>query len=163
MGSRTLLSPEVEERIRNVFSRAPFIRSLGFQIVAVGKGSLETSVELQPHHKQHHGVTHAGVVITLADHTAGALAESVAGIDKSVLSANLNVHLLRPAAGKYLFCRSTILKPGKTLIIVESEVFACPTKLDDTTDHKLVAKASVSLAVVPKMDLVNEAPRASKL
>ncbi|RJP25838.1 MAG: PaaI family thioesterase [Deltaproteobacteria bacterium] len=51
------------------------------------------------------------------------------------------INLLRPALGDRLRCRATVLKPGKTLIVVESEVHSVRDGKE-----KLVAKATVTLA-----------------
>ena len=47
--------------------------------------------------------------------------------------------------GERLRCRATVLKPGKTLIVAESEVYAVRDGKE-----KLVAKATVTLAPVEK-------------
>jgi len=53
------------------------------------------------------------------------------------------LNLLPPAIGEELLCHAFILKNGKTLIVAESEVYSI-----NRGREKLVAKATVSLAVV---------------
>ena len=58
-------------------------------------------------------------------------------------STSGQINLLRPASGDRLRCRATVLKPGKTLIVAESEVYAVRDGKE-----RLVAKAMVTLAPV---------------
>jgi len=86
---------------------------------------------------------HAGVLATVADHTAGAAGSTLLAADEYVLTAEFKINLLRAARGERLVCRAQVLKPGRILTVVESEVFS-------VTDEAptLVAKASVTLAVL---------------
>ena len=63
--------------LREIFKAAPFIASLGIELDAVSHGQCQTSLRLRPDHLQQTGVVHAGVVATIADHTAGGAAGSV--------------------------------------------------------------------------------------
>ena len=60
------------EPVRAIFRAAPFVADLGIEPTAVGEGRCESVLVLQPRHHQHTGHVHAGVLTTLADHTAGA-------------------------------------------------------------------------------------------
>lgn len=65
--------------------------------------------------------------------------------DVGIKLHDLGINLLRPAMGQALRCRATVLKPGRTLTVAESEVWAAAGD-----GEKLVAKATVTLAVVNK-------------
>jgi uncharacterized protein (TIGR00369 family) len=79
---------------------------------------------------------------TMADHAAGCAARSVVGLDQDVLTVEFKINFLRPAVADGLRCRARVLRAGRTLVIVESEILA-------TKDGKqcLVSKAMVTLAV----------------
>jgi uncharacterized protein (TIGR00369 family) len=98
---------------------------------------------LQPRHLQQDGYVHAGVQATMADHTAGAAAATLLEGGQMVLTAEFKINLLRPAEGDRLICRSTVLKQGKQLTVVESEIFS--VKLETEC---LVSKATATIAVV---------------
>ena len=133
--------PEIER----LFQTAPFIRLLGLELVNAAPGRCETVLALEPHHLQQDGVVHAGVLATMADHTSGTAGASIIGVDAYVLTAEFKINLLRAARGERLHCVGTVLKPGRRLIVAESEVF------DGVPDSgKLVAKATVTLAVMTK-------------
>ena len=64
-------------------------------------------------------------------------------IGQIVLTAEFKINLLRAAKGDRLICRSSVLKPGKLLTIVESEIFSVISETE-----KLVSKATVTIANV---------------
>lgn len=126
-----------------IFHQAPFIQELGIELLDCGPGWCENQLVLRPQHLQQDGYVHAGVQTTLADHTAGAAAYTLIPPAAYVLSVEFKMHLLRPGVGQSLMCRATVLKPGRRLNIVESEVFA----LDGAT-RKLVAKFIGTMATI---------------
>jgi uncharacterized protein (TIGR00369 family) len=134
----TVNNPAFVERVRRIWDEAPFITHLGMQLLRIEPGICESALTPRPEHLQQDGVVHAGVVSTLADHTAGAAAATLMGAQHSVLTSEFKIHLLRPARGP-LSCTATVLKPGRMLSVVEAEVRAAGV---------LVAKFSGTLAIV---------------
>ena len=112
------------DTVRAFFARAPFMVDLGVMPTAVSEGRCETELVLQQRHLQHTGQVHAGVVTAMADHTAGAAAQSVVRGGGVAITAELKTSLLRPAIGSRLVCVGTVLKAGRTLVFAESDVFA---------------------------------------
>ena len=64
-------NPDFAAEVERVFSSAPFVRDLGFELLSFEPGRCSTSLELREKHLQQDGYVHAGVQSTLADHTAG--------------------------------------------------------------------------------------------
>jgi len=142
---RTLMSDGNRSLVERIFRDAKFVRSVGIELTSFGKGWCETRVNLVPVLQQQHGFIHAGVLMTLADHTCGGAAASTMPDDKDVLTIENKVSFLRPALGKALFCRATVLRTGRALVFVEAEITA-----ENGEGRVLVAKASSTLAVIPK-------------
>lgn len=115
---------ELREHIEGIFTRAPFMDLLGVRLVDVGDGWVETELAITDRLKQQHGYAHAGVVSTLADHTAGAAATTAVGDGQSVLTADYTIHLLRPAGGETLRSRGEIVRAGRALVVAQSDVWA---------------------------------------
>jgi uncharacterized protein (TIGR00369 family) len=132
------------EKTRTIFSRAAFVGDLGIRLQDLGEGWCESVLEVAPKHLQQDGYIHAGVQATIADHTAGGAAGTLAAEGDLVLSVEFKINFLRPALGERLRCRATVLRKGKTLTVAESEVFA-----ERDGNRKLVSKAMVTLALVP--------------
>jgi uncharacterized protein (TIGR00369 family) len=132
-----------KQDIEGVFTSAPFVSHIGIEFVGIGMGWCEASLAVQPWHLQQTGVVHAGAVATLADHCAGAAASI--GLDPGayVVTAEYKINLLSGARGERLFCRATVLKAGRMLRTVESEVF-----VEDSGNRSLVAKLNATMAVV---------------
>lgn len=132
------------EEAARLFNAAPFVADLGLTLVEAEAGRCVSELVLGRRHQQQNGVVHAGVMAAMADHTAGGAAATLAAPGEAVLGASITIHLLRPARGRRLRCVATVLKPGRRLAVVESEV-----RCLDGDDETLVAKATVAIAIVP--------------
>lgn len=132
------------ETLRGFFRSSPFMVDLGVEPVAVEPGRVSTVLSLQPRHRQHTGVVHAGVIAALADHSMGAAAQTQAADGFWVLTAEFKTSLLRGASGERLECQAWVLKPGRQVSFTEAEVYAVAG-----SERRLVAKASATMAVTP--------------
>jgi uncharacterized protein (TIGR00369 family) len=121
-----------------------FPRFCGIEVRTVNPGVFSSRLILRPEHTFYGGkVVHAGVIATMADHTAGYAANTLLDSNLRVVTLEFKISFLGTAEGAWLVCRSRVLKPGKTIIFAESEVF------DTAEDGRMLAKASVSLTPVP--------------
>jgi uncharacterized protein (TIGR00369 family) len=111
-------------RVKAVFSLAPFIQEVGYELADAGPGWVETRLSVGPRHLQQHGYIHAGVVTTMADHTAGGAASTVVQPGQSVLTSDLSIQLLRPGKGEELRCRGEVVRAGRTLVFTQADVWA---------------------------------------
>ncbi len=126
-----------------LFDGPGFIADLDVRFVDCGPGWCSTTLELAPRHLQHTGVVHAGVVSTIADHTAGAAAMTLLDRDQVPVTVEFKIHLLRAARGTRLECRGDVLKPGARFTIAESSVFAI-----EGSSRMQVAKLIATMAPV---------------
>jgi len=129
--------------VNRIFEKAEFVRSLGIELIAFGDGWCETRVAVTPTLEQQHGFVHAGVLMTLADHTCGAAAATMVAEGQDVITVENKVSFLRPAVGAVVFCRGEVLRAGKRLIFTEGEVM-----IERDGKRLIVAKASSTLAVI---------------
>jgi uncharacterized protein (TIGR00369 family) len=127
-------------RVSAVFASARYMSELGVTLVRVGPGVCESMLVVRPELTQQDGFVHAGVTAAIGDHTAGGAAATLAPENCGVLTTEYSIHLVRPARGSELRCVATVLRPGRTLSVVESEIFA---------EGVLVAKLTATLAIVP--------------
>ncbi|MBI4962006.1 MAG: PaaI family thioesterase [Desulfomonile tiedjei] len=129
--------------------RRGFIRFCGFEAVRASWGKFESTVKIEKDHRQQDGFIHAGVMATMADHTAGYSAFTIVPESMQILTIEFKVNFLRPAFGEALRCYSKVIREGRQVIVSESEVF------DVRGDEEVpVAKAMVTLMAVPKEKLV---------
>jgi uncharacterized protein (TIGR00369 family) len=138
-----LVTQERIDELRRIFGAAPFIADLGIELISAEDGTCVTHLDLLPRHLQQDGFVHAGVQATMADHTAGAAAATVAQPGHMVLTTEFKINLLRPARGQHLECIANVLKPGRMLSVVESEVY-CHSE----SKRVLVSKSIATIANV---------------
>jgi uncharacterized protein (TIGR00369 family) len=122
-----------------------FTAHCGLEPVSLEPGRFVTRVTIRDCHLQQDGFVHAGVIATMADHTAGYASFSLVPPDRRILTVEYKINFLVPACGDYLECRSRVIKPGKTLLVTESEVYAVRHGKE-----ALVAKAMLTMAAVPE-------------
>jgi len=132
----------IAAQVRSIFDKANFLQHLGIQLTATGEGACETTLTVEDRHLQQHGFVHAGVIATMADHTAGGAARAASG-ERDVITIEFKINFLRPASARKLTCRGKVLRAGKTVIVAESEVFAI-----NDSESKLIAKLTETLAVL---------------
>lgn len=130
--------------VSSIFQNAPFVQHLGIHVIRQAEGACDTAMPIRPEHLQQDGYVHAGVLATIADHTAGGAAATLLGEHQGVLSIEFKVNLLRPAKGTQLLCYATVLRGGRTISVTEANVYSHEAGRED----KLVVKATVTLAVV---------------
>lgn len=131
------------QRVRDLFKKAAFIADVGYELAGVGPGWAETSLAVTARHGQAERFVHAGVLATMADHTAGAAAATLVGPSEVVVTVEYKVNFLKPALGDSLRCRAEVLRPGKSLSVVEAKVYA------GDEQKKPVAAVMLTLAVIP--------------
>lgn len=125
--------------LKKDYSRG-FIKDVGFKAIHMKRGYLESRLKIQNRHRQQDNYIHAGVIATMADHTAGYAAFSLVPEDHRILTIEFKINFLEPAYGDALICRSRIIREGGQILVGESEVF------DQRKDgEKLIAKAMVTL------------------
>jgi uncharacterized protein (TIGR00369 family) len=136
--------PNIRE-VERIFDQAPFIRDLGLSLELVAHGECRTKLTVTERHLQQDGFIHAGVLAAIADHTAGAAGSTLVEKGQFVLTAEFKINFLSAAKGTHLYCISKVLKPGKVLTVVESELYC-----GSTHAPRLVSKATVTLAIVAR-------------
>ncbi|MBW1897202.1 MAG: PaaI family thioesterase [Deltaproteobacteria bacterium] len=116
----------------------------GYQVDQVEDGEFHTSLKMRPHHLQQDGFVHAGVIATMADHTAGYAAFTTVTDKFRILTIEFKINYFRPSKENTIVCRSRVINKGKQIIVSESEVFGVSNR-----QEKLVSKAMVTLMAVP--------------
>jgi len=125
-----------------------FPAAIGFEVDRAEYGIFETRLDIRADHRQQDGFVHAGVIATMADHTAGYAAYTTIPEDFRILTIEFKINFFKPAVGKYLICRSKVVNNGKQIKVSESELFSL-----NENHEKLIAKAMVTLISVPSSNL----------
>ena len=122
-----------------------FIKYCGLKALRVKKGFFESQVLIGKNHRTQDNFIHAGLIATMADHTAGYAAFTIVSENFRILTIEFKINFLKPAYGNALKCRSKVINRGKQIIVSESKVY-------DVRDNseKLVAKGMITLMAVPE-------------
>ena len=121
-----------------------FVKTCGFKLDLLERGRAKSSLKVTEAHSQQDDFVHAGVMATMADHTAGYAAFSVVPEDSRILTLEFKINFLRPAVGDRLICSAKVVKEGKNILVADSEVYSQSDGVE-----KLAAKALVTLMAVP--------------
>ena len=130
------------DTLRTFFRSSPFMVDLGVEPTAVQDGQVSAVLTIVPRFMQHTGQVHAGVMATLADHSMGAAAQTLAAPGQLAITAELKTSLLRPGRGERLVCEARVLKAGRNLSFTEAEVYA-----ESHGQRTLVMKSSATMAL----------------
>ena len=118
------MSPLTDSKIRTSFAAQSLMETLGATLLSVKTGEVEIGVKLTRGNLQQHGFAHAGVTFAIGDSAAGYSALSVMEEHQEVLTTEMKINLLAPGQGERLIARGRVIKPGRRLVIVQSDVFA---------------------------------------
>lgn len=111
-------------RISESFSRQSMMATLGATLEAVGPGTCRIAAPIVEGARQQQGFGHAALTFALGDSAAGYAALTMLDADVEVLTAEIKINLLAPAAGQRLVAEGRVIKPGRRLVVVQSDVFA---------------------------------------
>jgi uncharacterized protein (TIGR00369 family) len=127
---------------RQVLDSQAFSRLLGTELTAFSEEGVELRLPFKPELLQQNGFAHGGVLSYLADN-----ALTFAGgtrLGAAVLTAEYKINYLRPAVGKQLVARASVIYAGKTTATCRCDVFS----VDVEGMEKLCATAQGTIAKI---------------
>ena len=119
-----IVDPHFAERVSASFARQNAMALIQATIPVIEHGRTEIHLPHWAGVEQQHGFVHGGVVGMIADSAAGYAAMTMVFATDSVLTVEFKMNLVAPADGEKLIARGKVVRPGKTLIITQAEVFA---------------------------------------
>ncbi len=144
-------NPRFAEEIRSSFAKQGIMRLIGAELDRVEPGMVEIRLPYRADLTQQHGYLHAGIVTTIADSACGYAAFSLMPADSDVLSVEFKINLLRPAQGQNFLARAEVVKSGKTLTVVQADVFAVSDQ-----GNRLIATMQGTIICLKKSAPVNQ-------
>ncbi|TFY98248.1 PaaI family thioesterase [Ramlibacter humi] len=141
--------PDFEQRVRASFGRQTAMGTIGAAIVRAEPGEVEIQLPYAVHLTQQHGFLHGGIVGAALDSACGYAGSTLMPADVGVLSIEYKINFVAPAKGQRFRMVGTVVKPGRTVTVVEGRAYAV-----DEGREKLVATMSTTLmAVVGREDV----------
>ncbi|NKB54269.1 MAG: hotdog fold thioesterase [Rhizobiaceae bacterium] len=131
------MNPEIENKIRASFDAQSMMTSIGAELKTVQSGNVVITSPVLEGFRQQQDFAHGGLIFTLGDSAAGYAALSVMPLDMEVMTVELKINIMAPApASGMLIAQGKVLKPGRRLVIVASEVWC-----EDTDGHRVQVAA----------------------
>ena len=119
------ISEEIESKIRASFENQTMMATMGAKLGSVESGKVSISSPVLESFRQQQDFAHGGLIFSLGDTAAGYAALSVMPIDVDVMTVELKINLMAPApASETLIAEGKVLKPGRRLVVVASDVWS---------------------------------------
>lgn len=112
----------IQPRVAASFARQGMMAAIGAEVLHADAGLCRIGAAIRPDFTQQHGYGHAGVTFALGDSAAGYAALSVMPEEVEVLTAEMKINLLAPAAGERLVAEGRVIRAGRRLVVVGAEV-----------------------------------------
>jgi uncharacterized protein (TIGR00369 family) len=126
-----------------VTEREHLLNRLGMRDLEDSAERLVIEMDNRPDLVNVRGAIQGGLVATLIDIAAGRLAGNVAGPDRDVTTADMNVHFLAPIVQGPARAEATVVRAGRRLIVTSVDVF-------DAGRDRLAARATLTFAVLER-------------
>lgn len=145
-----LFQPQVADwsaRVHESFARQGAMQTIGARLAQVEPGLVAIELDWAAALTQQHGFLHAGMLATALDSACGYAGFTLMAAEAAVLTVEFKINLLAPAKGQRFRMVGQVLKPGRTITVVEGRALA----FDDGRE-KLVATMQCTLMAVTGRD-----------
>ncbi len=120
-----------------------FIGNNNYNVIKVEEGYCELEGVISETSYNNMNIVHGGYIFGLADTAAGIAALSnVFGSDVNIVTVDANINYFKPAKGERLVAKASVIKPGKTISVIEVEIY------NDNND--MVAKSYMTFYYIYK-------------
>ncbi len=117
------------QRIFDSFARQSMMTTLGASLAEVASGHVVIEAPILETSQQQHGYGHAALTFAIGDSAAGYASLTMMEEGFEVLTAEMKVNLLAPAAQGPLRAVGRVIKPGRRLIVAQADVFDGDTQI----------------------------------
>ena len=130
------------EFAREYQKKIPFVSHLRILTEALGSGTAQLSVPVEPHLTNSLGTVHGGVIMSLLDVALCTAARTLHPESVGVITINMSTSFIGGGKGAKLLADARVLKDGKSMSFVEAEA--------KNDDGSIVAKAIGTVRVLKK-------------
>lgn len=135
--------PAFAERVRASFAKQGAMQTLGAVLGDIAPGRVVIELPWAQGLTQQHGFLHAGMVATALDSACGYAASTLMPAEAGVLTIEFKINLLAPAKGQRFRMEGAVLKPGRTITVVEGRAYAL-----DEGREKLAATMNATMMTI---------------
>ncbi|MEP1209971.1 MAG: PaaI family thioesterase [Rhizobiaceae bacterium] len=121
----TKISQDIEAKIRSSFAAQSMMETFGAELKEVASGNVTVTAPVLEGLRQQQDFAHGGLIFSIGDSAAGYAALSVMPVEAEVLTVEMKINLMSPApASSMLIAEGRVLKPGRRLVVVASDVWS---------------------------------------
>jgi uncharacterized protein (TIGR00369 family) len=132
------------EFAREYQRKIPFLSHLKILTEALGEGTAQLSMPIEPHLTNSLGTAHGGVIMSLLDVALCTAARTLHPESIGVITIDLSTSFIGGATGKKLLAEARVMRDGRSMSFVEAEA--------RNEDGSLVAKAIATVRVRHKKE-----------
>lgn len=141
--------PHYEERVRASFERQAAMKTIGASVSRVEPGFVIIELPYAAALTQQHGFLHAGMIATGLDSACGYAAFTLMPADAGILTIEYKINLLAPGKGQLFRMEATVVKPGRTITLVEGRAFA----VEDGKDKLIATMTATEMTIIGRADV----------
>lgn len=135
------------QRVRASFERQAAMKTIGASLAQIEPGRVVIELPHSPALTQQHGFLHAGMIATALDSACGYAAFTLMPADAGVLTIEYKINLVAPGRGQRFRMEGEVIKPGRTITLVEGRAFAI-----DEGKEKLIATMTATEMTITGRD-----------
>ncbi|HTH78874.1 MAG TPA: PaaI family thioesterase [Ramlibacter sp.] len=135
------------QRTRASFERQQAMKTIGASLGAIEPGRVVIELPYSPALTQQHGFLHAGIIATALDSACGYAAFTLMPHDSGILTIEYKINLVAPGKGSLFRMEGQVIKPGRTITVVEGRAFAI-----DGGKEKLIATMTATEMTITGRD-----------
>jgi uncharacterized protein (TIGR00369 family) len=139
--------PHFAQRTRSSFERQAAMKTIGATLALVEPGRAVIELPFSEALTQQHGFLHAGMIATALDSACGYAAFSLMPAGAGILTIEYKINLVAPGKGQLFRMEGQVVKPGRTITVVEGRAFAI-----DGGKEKLIATMTATEMTITGRD-----------
>ena len=141
--------PDYAQRVRQSFERQGAMATLGARLGEIAPGRVTVELDWAVALTQQHGFLHAGMVATALDSACGYAGFTLMQPDAAVLTIEFKINLLAPARGPRFRFEGQVVKPGRTISVVDGRAL----QFDGPGEEKLIATMTATVMTIVGRDI----------
>lgn len=141
--------PHYEQRVRASFGRQQAMKTIGAFLTEIGPGRAVIELPFSEALTQQHGFLHAGMIATALDSACGYAAFTLMPHGAGILTIEYKINLVAPGQGQLFRMEGTVVKPGRTITVVEGRAFA----IDEGRDKLIATMTATEMTITGRDDV----------
>jgi uncharacterized protein (TIGR00369 family) len=138
-----------EQRVRASFERQRAMKTIGAFLAEIEPGRVVIELPFSEALTQQHGFMHAGMIATALDSACGYAAFTLMPDDSGILTIEYKINLVAPGKGQLFRMEGEVVKPGRTITVVEGRAFA----VDNGKDKLIATMTATEMTITGRDDV----------